>query len=558
MSLFYTKDSQGNPRLGIAVYIIIILLILVPSFLLFQNPNAIENIFSPGKANQEPPKVFQADQSEKALQEGISAELVEQMEREQRIAQEQQSGLRPEDRTGEIEEKYQERARQQADSAGQFRFGERLTEFITPEATPTPAPTEGEAPPAAPSGFMTMAERLKLEGKSATGGSSSGFSKEFSNQVPQSLQPQQPTTTTEPSTVINGVQTQISNLLPLGTFIACVLNQDVRSTDLQPYIWANVVLDSTFRRQLQLPKGLVRLRGKAAREPVQNLLDIHFDVMVFSDGTELPINGNAYSAFDIRYPDAYRLRGIPGEMVVPPFFLQVKSLVYAAALGASNAYIDDVAARGLSQTTTFGAQPVVDPETGQVTTQITDSVQGGQVQNNLGEVIALDAAQGVVEQLAENALEDLEKYRPYVKLEKGTPFFVQLNQTIDISQRRVNGLAVHVAQLEAATQNSSNPGAVNPYAPDIYPPGDARYRYDSENQTSNNLFSGTPPTAPQMPSATQNITGNTGDLDSLRSKLATLQKMAIEGTDSNNPQEAANALRAQKALQQLNENFQNQ
>jgi len=76
-------------------------------------------------------------------------------------------------------------------------------------------------------------------------------------------------------------------------------------------------------------------------------------------------------------------------------------------------------------------------------------------------------------ELLDMAKQDLEKYKPYVTVEKGTPFYVQIDQTVDISERKINGVAIALALEAAQTKNSAQKQTV-------YAPGDARYKYNDQ------------------------------------------------------------------------------
>jgi hypothetical protein len=202
------------------------------------------------------------------------------------------------------------------------------------------------------------------------------------------------------------------------------------------------------------------------------MVDIHFDVMLFSDGTELPINGFAYATFDPRYPTRFKVRGIPGEMIVPPLYVKLQGLVYSAALGASDAYIQNYANENTSTPSTFTTVPTINPITGQMESVIQEQ-QGQPINNNIGGTVALSAGQAALTEWVEEAKKDLEKYRPYVVIEKGTPIFVQLEETVDVSRRMVDGVAI--AEAIAAEGGGIRMGGRDPNG--SYAPGDARSKY---------------------------------------------------------------------------------
>lgn len=463
--LLFVQTKSGERKLGVGFYLLGALACIVPLVLLF-NSGGSPLI----KKNEKPAPglaPIQAPESKLTAQTDIPNTLVAEMERELQILEEQSGILKPEEkaeREKEIREKYEDQAQAGRRGAARINFTERIEEFRK-EPTPEPTPEIIVETPETENRYMTFAERLASEGKSA--GGDSGGAVTF---APPTKKPGEGEQVGDIISV-NGTPTAAAatspkNLLPMGTFIPVVLEQDVISSDLQAHVWVNVAADVTFRRQLQLPLGLVRIRGSTAREPVQNLLDIHFDVMVFSDGTELPITGNAYSAFDIRYPDRYRVRGVPGKLITPPMYTTLLNILLTAGLGASDAYIQNYLNEQTTTDSTFTTIPVVDPVTGDVTTTL-QQTQGQPVNNNIGASIGLGAAQSGATELANQIRKDLDKYRPYVKLEKGTPMFIQLDTSVDVGARQINGFAIAMAEKEKAG-NGGGSGRVN------RPPGDAR------------------------------------------------------------------------------------
>lgn len=257
------------------------------------------------------------------------------------------------------------------------------------------------------------------------------------------------------------------NFLPLGTYIPAVLLEDVITTDLQQYVTVSVADDVTFRKRLQLPKGAVMLRGRVGREPVQNVADIFFDVMIFADGTELPCAGVAYSALDIRYPDRFRTRGLPGEIITPPLYIKAKALYYTALAGGLESYLEDSS----TQQAGSGDITINPPESSK-------SYQDYFGQKN-PQYVQRALARGTVDTLnviKDDLQADLEKYKPYVKIEKGTPLFIQLEQTVNLNARAVNGLA----KAQEREKNMMATTGIPISDPTLrYPPGDARAGYQA-------------------------------------------------------------------------------
>lgn len=469
--LLFVQTKSGERKLGVGFYLLAALACIVPMILLFNSGGS--PLIKKGKKTEPGLEPIQAPESKLTAETNMPNTLVAEMERELQILEEQSGILKPEEkkkRETEIRDKYQQQVQESRRGAARINFAERINAFWR-EPSPEPAPEPVTTTPPKEEQYMSFAERLAAEGKNA-GGSRGGV---VTFAPPTKL----PTETEEKVGDIVSTNetpsqnpTTPKNLLPMGTFIPVVLEQDIISSDLQAHVWASVAADVTFRRQLQLPLGLVRIRGSTAREPVQNLLDIHFDVMVFSDGTELPISGNAYSAFDIRYPDRYRVRGVPGKLITPPMYTNLLNILLTAALGASDAYIENYLNKNTTTESTYTTIPQIDTITGKTTTVLQQS-QGQPVNNKIGASIGLGAAQSVANELANQISKDLEKYRPYVKLEKGTPMFVQLDASVDVGKRRINGFAI---DREERKKRGNEEKQVN------RPPGDAQAEWQPTEQ----------------------------------------------------------------------------
>lgn len=531
MGFLYVKTSDGKKKPSVWVWLFLLGLILAGSIFLVSNKRVtgMDKILSTDKAqreNNEGPSPMEMGESSRDIQ-GLDAEAINQMNEQIDREKAENNGWISKERLDEIKRKYEEETLSRSKSNFQPTVDERLSNFSEPTSTPPPPSPEALENVTKPKRFMTLAERLEAEGIEGKPSRDSG-SEEFG--LPQAVADRQKNIeemkSAQPPAM--GGEQRIRNLLPMGTFIPCVLESDIITTDLSSNVWATVVLDVTFRRQLQLPKGLVRLRGKTASEPVQNMVDIHFDVMLFSDGAELPINGFAYATFDPRYPNRFKVRGIPGEMIVPPLYLKLQGLVYSAALGASDAYIQNFANENTTTPNTFTTVPYVDPVTGQTQSVITQE-QGNPVNNRIGETVGLSAAQGALEEWVTQAQKDLEKYRPYVVVEKGTPIFVQLDETVDVAKRTINGVAI--AQAEAMAAGTQRMGARSTDV--LYPPGDARSQYSSR---VGNSQSGTPGSIAEAGNdflkQLQSI--QPADTTSLQQSQQTLQR-AQESTGQGNP-----------------------
>lgn len=476
----FVQAKDGSRKIGPLVYIVAALLVIIPSILLFQSDGSPMTKRSKYKAA--PPPSIQQPETETAQKQQMPNTLIAERDRELQIAEEQKSGLKPdeyEQRKQEIEEKYKNKNENTRSSAARINFADRMDDFKREpkKEQPLPSPTPEQE---VTQGYMTFAERMAAEKKQIKN-VTKNKPISFENVKPKDQPKENPDIVEQKKQTMDGkVGQSPTNILPLGTFIPCVLEQDTVSSDLQSHVWVTVATDVTFRRQLQLPLGLVRLRGKTATEATQNMLDIVFDVMVFSDGTELPIQGFAYSAFDIRYPDRYRVRGIPGKMITPPMYTTLISLLLSAGLGASDAFIQNYANQNTNTQSSFTTVPQINPTTGDVTTTLQQTA-GQPVNNQIWGTVGMSAAQAGAEKFADIVQKDLDKYKPYVKLEKGTPLFVQLDSTVDVGTRRINGLAIKAE--EEMQKRRQGDGTARNGEPDTYPPGDARYRYDGRAQT---------------------------------------------------------------------------
>jgi len=473
MGFLYVKTADGKKRASVWVWVILLVILLGASvfFVTNKRETGMEQMIKGQQRedNLEVSKIAK-DETNKNT-EDMDTDAVNKMNEQIAREEEENGGWISNERKAEIRDKYIAETENKQSSNFNPSVDKRLEGFLDPEPTPTPIAQPQVQQQEKVENYMTLDDRLKAEGieKKAMGSKSRatefGNKKETKQERENKIRQQ------------GGARSQefekVANLLPMGTFIPCVLESDVVTSDLTSHVWATVVLDVTFRRQMQLPKGLVKLRGKTASEPVQNMVDIYFDVMLFSDGTELPIEGFAYAAFDPRYPTRFKVRGVPGEMIVPPMYVKLQSLVYSAALGASDAYIQNYINENTSTPSTFTTVPTINPVTGQVTSVIQQQ-QGQPVNNAIGETVALSAGQSALEDLVKKAKEDLEKYRPYVIVEKGTPIFVQIDKTIDVSKRQINGVEIAKALAAEAAANGGKPVKdPNP----IFPPGDARAQY---------------------------------------------------------------------------------
>lgn len=235
------------------------------------------------------------------------------------------------------------------------------------------------------------------------------------------------------------------NFLPRGTYIPVVLLEDVRTTDLRQMVSVLVADDVYFRKQLQLPKGAVKIQGYASLSPTQDSVDIIFDNMLFADGTELPIAAVACNGMSPLHPKSFKTRGIKGNLVTPPFYVQAKSAYYQALLSGGTNYLADTS-RNYNQSNINGDGNTVDTNNTLSGSEITKrALVAGTVK--------------MLEKRQETALEDMSKYRPYVEVQKGAAFFVQLQETTNLKARTINGVAkASLVQAKAINNKSALPG----------------------------------------------------------------------------------------------------
>lgn len=201
-----------------------------------------------------------------------------------------------------------------------------------------------------------------------------------------------------------------SNSVPTGTSIPVVMAGNAFSSSLRQRVWAITERDVYFRRQLQLPKG-VMLGGFIAQEPTRDLIDVTFDIMVFPDGTELAFSGFAKNPKVPGRPFLEGVRGLYGEFVDTP--LTVELLPILARFG-----------KGWGESSVENAGTIIvdgKPEERSNSQRVTEGV---------------GAAFDRIETRLDNYLQ---RFEPYVMLKKGQPFLIELESTVDFSKRRLAG-----------------------------------------------------------------------------------------------------------------------
>jgi hypothetical protein len=221
--------------------------------------------------------------------------------------------------------------------------------------------------------------------------------------------------------VKNGIS---ANSVPTGTNIPVVLLQDVVSTTRSQHIWVQVAQEVTFRNQVQLPKG-VRIRGSSAGS-IREMVDITFDLMVFPDGTELEFDAVGINGFDPRFPNMYKLQGVTGKYIVPPVWTKLLPIFIESAIG----YSDNNREYRQPQ----GDNTVINGEDSGVSGESSNPSDGPDDEER-----GYEAVNSAAEMLGDMVIEDLQRYQPYVRLNRGQSFFVQTGSTVDFSLRSLGG-----------------------------------------------------------------------------------------------------------------------
>jgi hypothetical protein len=206
--------------------------------------------------------------------------------------------------------------------------------------------------------------------------------------------------------------------------------------DTSQRVIAQVEQDVYFRNRLQLPRG-VRFVGTSGGVRDLDMVDVKWDYLQFPDGTSLAINGKAYQPYTPEYPDAYLMRGVVGEYEEPPLWSQVAPILISGVQGYATSNFDRLARRGIS---------VANGAALDVATSSDDRLYG--------------AASGMANKLADSVLQNLNRYRPRVRVRNGQPVIVILDEYADLSRRALNG-AVNpmLNQSPARPRQDSGEGA---------------------------------------------------------------------------------------------------
>ena len=365
-------------------------------------------------------------------------------------------------------------------------FEERLKTFMQKphtEAEIQQFKAENAPPPDTNTGWKTIAELIaekQLQPKSTT--TMSG-EKIHSPTQPSTPQPQNTAATEYKKALDWDNSDNIPNFLPLHAVkIPCILLDNIKTNQLKQRVTAAICQDVVFAHRIQLRAYSGVIVGEVASNPVGDTLDIHFDTIVFADGTELPISGTAYSPEDPRYPGQAGFRGLHGKLVTPPLYTYILSFLGNAATAGAQQYLNSSQNSGNfygygstnqfpngSQNSTTTTTTVTNGnET--TTTQTTKYSPLNSLNPNWKAQVGVATAQSGIAQLNQALQDQMEQYKPYVEVRAGTPVWIDLDQTININARRLNGV-IHAQLLEAQAEGKGFGLPQQPY----YSQGDARY-----------------------------------------------------------------------------------
>ena len=227
-----------------------------------------------------------------------------------------------------------------------------------------------------------------------------------------------------------------ANSVPTGTHLSVRLMNNVRSNStFKQRVWAMTTQELVFRRQVQLPRGV--LLGGSVGSTSQEQVDISFDIAVFPDGTELPLSGFGVGGADPRYPDLSGMRGLRDLYIEPPLWHEFFPIILAGVTSYTNTSLQTGQGGVI-----VGSSGV--PQTPNGTTQVNEAVNG------------------MVLRIQSDVLAYLSRYSPYIHLRKGYPFFVELDSTVDFSARRLNAMGYEKLLQQLSQQWGGPAVAENP------------------------------------------------------------------------------------------------
>jgi hypothetical protein len=373
-------------------------------------------------------------------------------------------------------------------------FDMRLKTFMQPHVEPEVQQSKTNTPQAPPadSSWKTIAEivaQKQLQPKATVvmtigNGGNNLSASPTPSPTPQSTQ--QTAKEEYRKSVDWGAGDDVPNFIPQHVCpIPCILEDNIKTGALKQRVRALICQDVIYAYRIQLRAYSAMLVGEVASEPIGDTLDIHFDTIIFADGAELPISGTAYSPEDPRYPGEGNHRGVHGRLVTPPLYTKILSWLGNAAENGLQQYLNDSQEQQPSygygaannsqfpsgaQTGTTTTTTVTDPTTGkQTVTQTQNFSAPNNLNPNYRARIAVAAGSSAASQLNQELQNTLQKYKPYVTVDRGYPVWVDLDQTINIGARRINGV-MHAQMTEAEAEGKLGVLPKQPY----YPPGDAR------------------------------------------------------------------------------------
>ncbi|MGA3007169.1 MAG: TrbI/VirB10 family protein [Opitutaceae bacterium] len=194
------------------------------------------------------------------------------------------------------------------------------------------------------------------------------------------------------------------NFLPKGQLIPVIFQTDVTTLDLGGMVEMQVAENVKFNGNvIRLPYG-TKIYGAASIKNVADRIGISANTIVFTDGTELHLNGVAL--------DSDARAGVRGYYVPPPTAVELFPYINGAAIGAL---------QSLSQSQ-------------EVTTQsalglTTSSTQGP---NSWRNAVATSGQQALQDAFnREQTLLD-QRYPAYVIVKRGTLAYIQLSSALDL------------------------------------------------------------------------------------------------------------------------------
>jgi hypothetical protein len=235
-------------------------------------------------------------------------------------------------------------------------------------------------------------------------------------------------TEAKPAAAPSGFDT--GNFLPKGQLIPIVFETNVTTLDLSGMVEMQVDENVKFNGDvIRLPYG-TKLYGTASTKNVADRIAVTVDTIVFTDGTELAIDGVVL--------DEDSQPGVRGYYVPQPPGVQAFPYVTGALTGALQALVQQ--------------QQVVTQSPLGVSTQ-------SQNPNSLKTVAYSAGQQALTDAFTKEQTMLDQRYPPYVIVKRGSTAYVQLSSALDLNARRIN---------QPKPDHKSSGG--NPTAPAPLPP----------------------------------------------------------------------------------------